>query len=34
MNEVLKLIEVIKSKITVDCDLTWTLYNAVEELIA
>lgn len=33
MSEVLKLIEIIKSKITADTDLMWTSYNSVEELI-
>ncbi|BDU23914.1 MULTISPECIES: hypothetical protein [unclassified Flavobacterium] len=34
MSEVLKLIELIKSKITADTDLMWTSYNSIEELIA
>jgi hypothetical protein len=34
MTELLKLLEIIKSKITDDTDLMWTSYNSAEKLIA
>ena len=33
MLEIIKLVEIIKSKITSDTDLMWTHYNSIEELI-
>lgn len=34
MIEIEKIIETIKSKITIDTDLMWTHYSSIEELIA
>lgn len=33
MIEIIKLVEIIKSKITSDTDLMWTHYSSIEELI-
>lgn len=33
MIEIIKLVEIIKSKITSDTDLMWTHYSTIEELI-
>lgn len=34
MDQIIKLIEIIKLKITANTDLMWTHYNSIEELIA